>query len=335
MNIIPIMTSKSESKITGYVIGIDLGTTYSCVAVHRNGNTEIIANDQGLRTTPSYVAFTDSERLIGDSAKNQAAANPTNTVYDAKRLIGRKFSEQAVQDDLKHFSFKVVPDKNDKPHIDVDYLGKREQFSPEQISSMVLKYMKDTAEAYLGETVEHAVVTVPAYFNDAQRQATKDAGTIAGLNVMRIINEPTSAAIAYGMDKTGEKTVVIYDFGGGTLDTTLLTIDDGMFEVISTAGDTRLGGEDIDNRLVSYVIDEFIKKNKKLTVADINANKRAMRRVKTACEAAKRTLSSSTTSVVSIDSLHDGIDLNVTISRAKFETLCDAKTLLWNGFAGK
>ncbi|BEI83564.1 hypothetical protein CcaverHIS002_0401680 [Cutaneotrichosporon cavernicola] len=300
-------------------IGIDLGTTYSCVAVWQNDRVEIIANDQGNRTTPSYVAFTDSERLIGDAAKNQVAMNPYNTVFDAKRLIGRKFDDAEVQSDMKHWPFKVIS-KAGKPFIQVEYRGEEKTFSPEEISSMVLIKMKETAEAYLGGTVSKAVVTVPAYFNDSQRQATKDAGTIAGLEVLRIINEPTAAAIAYGLDKKseGEKNVLIFDLGGGTFDVSLLTIEEGIFEVKATAGDTHLGGEDFDNRLVNHFVQEFKRKNKK----DITSNARALRRLRTACERAKRTLSSAAQTSIEIDSLYDGIDFYTSITRARFEELC-------------
>merc|ERR1712170_76704 len=300
-------------------IGIDLGTTYSCVGVFQHGKVEIIANDQGNRTTPSYVAFNDSERLIGDAAKNQVAMNPSNTVFDAKRLIGRKYSDSAVQSDKKHWPFEVV-DRDTKPKIKVEYKGESKEFFPEEISSMVLIKMKEVAEAYLGKKLNNAVVTVPAYFNDSQRQATKDAGTIAGMNVMRIINEPTAAAIAYGLDKkdSGEKNILIFDLGGGTFDVSILTIEDGIFEVKSTAGDTHLGGEDFDNRLVDHFIKEFQRKHKK----DISQNKRAIRRLRTACERAKRTLSASAQANIEIDSLFEGIDFYTSITRARFEELC-------------
>jgi len=300
-------------------IGIDLGTTYSCVGVWQNDRVEIIANDQGNRTTPSYVAFTDTERLIGDAAKNQVAMNPENTVFDAKRLIGRKFADAAVQSDMKHWPFKVIPKDGDKPYIKVQFKGEEKTFSPEEISSMVLIKMKETAEAFLGKTVTDAVVTVPAYFNDSQRQATKDAGAISGLNVKRIINEPTAAAIAYGLDKKGktERNVLIFDLGGGTFDVSLLTIEDGIFEVKATAGDTHLGGEDFDNRMVNHFVEEFKRKYKK----DISSNARALRRLRTSCERAKRTLSSSAQASIEIDSLYEGVDFYTSITRARFEEL--------------
>jgi len=301
-------------------IGIDLGTTYSCVAVWKDNQVDIIANDQGIRTTPSYVAFTETERLIGQSAKNQAGNNPENTVFDAKRLIGRKFTESGTQSDIKHFPFKVKADSQDNPVITVNYKGEDKDFKPEEISAMVLTKMKETAEEYLGHKVTDAVITVPAYFNDAQRQSTKDAGAIAGLNVLRIINEPTAAAIAYGLDKTGdtEKNILIADVGGGTTDFSLLSIDEGIFEVKATSGNNHLGGEDFDTRLVQHFAQEFKRKHKK----DITENKRAMRRLKTTCENVKKNLSSSTQASVEIDSLFEGIDFSASITRARFEELC-------------
>merc|ERR1712188_195734 len=294
------------------------------VGVWQNGNVEIIANDQGNRTTPSYVAFTDSERLIGDAAKNQVAMNPRNTVFDAKRLIGRKFGDSSVQSDCKLLPYKIVAGTGDKPLIDVEFKGERKSFSAEEISSMVLIKMKETAESYLGQEVKDAVVTVPAYFNDSQRQATKDAGVIAGLNVMRIINEPTAAAIAYGLDKkassVGEKNILIFDLGGGTFDVSLLTIEEGIFEVKATAGDTHLGGEDFDQRLVQFFCAEFKRKYKKDIIAANNP--RALRRLRTACERAKRTLSSTAQTSIEIDSLFEGIDFYSNITRARFEELC-------------
>ncbi|CAF2153775.1 unnamed protein product [Rotaria magnacalcarata] len=300
-------------------IGIDLGTTYSCVGVFQHGKVEIIANDQGDRTTPSYVAFTDSERLIGGAAKNQVAMNPINTIFDAKRLIGHKFEDSTVQSDMKHWPFKVINDSG-KPKIQVQYRNETKLFTPEEISSMVLTKMKETAETYLGQKVLDAVVTVPAYFNDAQRQATKDAGTIAGLNVLRIINEPTAAAMAYGLDKkaSGEKNVLIFDLGGGTFDVSVLIIDNGVFEVKSTAGNTHLGGEDFDNRMVTHFIQEF----KRTTKKDMSQNARVIRRLHTACERAKRTLSALSQTTIEIDSLHEGLDFYAIITRARFEELC-------------
>ncbi|XP_023515710.1 heat shock 70 kDa protein [Cucurbita pepo subsp. pepo] len=312
------MAAKTEGK----AIGIDLGTTYSCVGVWLNDRVEIIPNDQGNRTTPSYVAFTDTERLIGDAAKNQVAMNPQNTVFDAKRLIGRRLSDPSVQSDMKLWPFKVVAGPGEKPMIIVNYKGEEKQFAPEEISSMVLIKMREIAEAFLGQTIKNAVITVPAYFNDSQRQATKDAGAIAGLNVLRIINEPTAAAIAYGLDKKasrrGEQNVLIFDLGGGTFDVSLLTIEEGIFEVKATAGDTHLGGEDFDNRLVNHFVTEFKRKNKK----DISGNARALRRLRTACERAKRALSSTTQTTIEVDSLYEGIDFYATITRARFEELC-------------
>ncbi|ESO92771.1 hypothetical protein LOTGIDRAFT_190284 [Lottia gigantea] len=303
----------------GPAIGIDLGTTFSCVGVFQHGAVEIIANDQGNRTTPSYVAFTDSERLIGDSAKNQVALNPSNTIFDAKRLIGRKFDDATIQSDMKHWPFKVVKD-GDKPKLQAEFKNELKTFSPEEVSAMVLTKMKETAEAYLGENVTNAVITVPAYFTDSQRSATKDAGVIAGLNVLRIINEPTAAALAYGLDKKTdtEQHILIFDLGGGTFDVSILAIEDGVFEVLATAGDTHLGGEDFDNRMVNYFTQEFKRKFGK----DLSKSSRALRRLRTACERAKRTLSSSAEANIEIDALFEGFDFYSKITRARFEDLC-------------
>jgi len=317
--LLALSKDKEEGKEDmGTVIGIDLGTTYSCVGVFKNGRVEIIANDQGNRITPSYVAFTaEGERLIGDAAKNQLTTNPENTVFDAKRLIGREWTDKAVQHDLKYFPFKVI-DKQAKPHVQVETSQGEKTFSAEEISSMVLIKMKEVAEAYLGKKVTHAVVTVPAYFNDAQRQATKDAGTIAGLNVMRIINEPTAAAIAYGMDKKeGEKNVLVFDLGGGTFDVSLLTIDNGVFEVVSTNGDTHLGGEDFDQR----VMEHFIKLYKKKKGKDLRKDNRAVQKLRREVEKAKRGLSSAHQVRVEVESLYEGEDFSETLTRAKFEEL--------------
>eukprot|EP00171_Calliarthron_tuberculosum_P009626 IDg9626t1 len=300
----------------GTVIGIDLGTTYSCVGVMQNGQVEIIANDQGNRITPSYVAFTTGERLIGDAAKNQAAMNPGNTVFDVKRFIGRKFTDTTVQKDKKLLPFDIV-NKGGKPFINVEVSGESKTFSPEEISAMVLGKMKKTAEEYLGKEVKNAVVTVPAYFNDAQRQATKDAGTIAGLNVLRILNEPTAAAIAYGLNKKEEKVVMVFDLGGGTFDVTLLTIDDGVFEVLSTNGDTHLGGEDFDQRIMDYMINLFKRKYKK----NLTTDKRALGKLRREAEKAKRALSSQNQVRIEIESLFEGQDFSETLTRARFEEL--------------
>lgn len=304
-------------------IGIDLGTTYSCVGAFMNGKVEIIANDQGNRTTPSYVAFTEQERITGDAAKNQASRNPSNTVFDAKRLIGRKFDDDIIQKDIKLWPFEVIKGKDDRPQISVSFKGETKVFFPEEISSMVLTKMKETAESFVGSAVTEAVITVPAYFNDSQRQATKDAGVIAGLNVLRIINEPTAAAIAYGLDKRGEgeQTVLIFDLGGGTFDVSLLSIDEGIFEVKATAGDTHLGGEDFDNLILEHCLTHFCRKNH-LDLDDVRSNKRSIRRLRTACEKAKRTLSSSTTTQIEIDTLYNGCDFDINLTRAKFESLC-------------
>merc|ERR1712165_230039 len=310
---------EKDTKAKRVAVGIDLGTTYSCVGVFQHGKVEIIANDQGNRTTPSYVAFTDTERLIGGPAKNQVAMNPNNTIFDAKRLVGRKFNDSTVQSDRKHWPFQVV-DENGLPRLRVEHQSEEKTFTPEEISSMVLVKMKETAEAYLGASVTEAVITVPAYFNDSQRQATKDAGVIAGLKVLRIINEPTAAAIAYGLDKKkgeGECNVLIFDLGGGTFDVSILTIEDGIFEVKATAGDTHLGGEDFDNRMVNHFVKEFERKHKK----NISQNKRAIRRLRTACERAKRTLSASAQASIEIDSLFEGVDFYTSITRARFEEL--------------
>jgi len=299
-------------------IGIDLGTTYSCVGIWQNDRVEIISNDQGNRTTPSYVAFSENERLIGDSAKNQASMNPKNTLYDAKRLIGRKFNDNVVQDDIKSWPFKVI-EKDEKPMFEVNYLDETKTFHPEEISSMILARMKEVAESFLNTEVKDAVVTVPAYFNDSQRQATKDAGNIAGLNILRIINEPTAAAMAYGLntDSKTERNVLIYDFGGGTFDVSLLNIDDGVFEVLATSGDCHLGGEDIDNRLVKHFTNEFKRKHKK----DLSGNPRSVKRLKVACERLKRTLSSANQAQIELESLFEGVDFFSTMTRARFEEI--------------
>ena len=310
----------SAGQATGPVVGVDLGTTYSCVAVFQNGKVEIIANDQGNRVTPSYVAFSDSERLVGDAAKTQAALNPSNTIYDAKRLIGRKFSDETVQVDKKLWPFKVVDGGGDKPLIEVKVGGKKKQLKPQEVSAMVLNKMKETAEAYLGKEVVNMVVTVPAYFNDAQRQATKDAGAIAGLNVLRILNEPTAAAIAFGLDRTGgTENILIFDLGGGTFDVSLLSIDSGVFEVLATAGDTHLGGEDFDNRLIQHLL-QLVKK--KAPDKDPSKSPQGMQKLRREAERAKRALSTNPEVRVEIEGLLPGLDVSELVTRAKFEELC-------------
>ena len=304
--------------MTAPVVGIDLGTSYSCVGVFQHGKVEIIPNDHGNKATPSYVAFNETERLIGDSAKNQVAINPKNTIFNAQRLIGRKWDEGVVQADMELWPFEVI-NEGGRPKVKVEYRGETKTFFAEEISSMMLTKMKETAEAYLGKTVTNVVVTVPAYFNDSQRQATKDAATIAGLNVLRIYGAPTVAAIAYGLDRkiVAERNVLIFDLGGGTFDVSVLTIEDGIFEVKSTNGDTHLGGEDFDNRMVNFFVKEFKRQHKK----DLSQNKKSLCRLRTACERAKRTLSSQTQANIEIDALFEGIDFYTTITRARFEEL--------------
>ncbi|KAF2860610.1 immunoglobulin heavy chain-binding protein, KAR2 [Piedraia hortae CBS 480.64] len=306
-----------ESSVSGPVIGIDLGTTYSCVGIMKGGKVEILVNDQGNRITPSWVAWNDEERLVGDAAKNQYASNPQRTVFDIKRLIGRKYDDRDVQKDIKHFPFKVI-NKGGQPRVKVDVKGEEKTFTPEEVSSMVLGKMKEVAENYLNEKVTNAVVTVPAYFNDAQRAATKDAGTIAGLNVMRIVNEPTAAALAYGLDKSDkERQIIVYDLGGGTFDVSVLTVDHGVFEVQATAGDTHLGGEDFDQR----VVDWFVKNYNSKHGTDITKNPKTMGKLKREVEKAKRTLSSQMSAKIEIEAFHEGKDFSETLTRAKFEEL--------------
>merc|ERR550514_1921667 len=312
-----VAAKEEEKKIDGPVIGIDLGTTYSCVGIYKNGRVEIIPNDQGNRITPSYVAFTDEERLIGEAAKNQATLNPEQTLFDVKRLIGRRFKDSTVQKDMKLLPFKIV-EKSSKPVISVKVKGEEKQMAPEEVSSMVLTKMKETAEAYLGREVKHAVITVPAYFNDAQRQATKDAGTISGMNVLRIINEPTAAAIAYGLDKKTEKNILVYDLGGGTFDVSLLTIDNGVFEVVATNGDTHSGGEDFDQRVMEHFIKVFNKKTGK----DMSKDKRSLQKLRKEVEKTKRALSSTHQARLEIEALFDGEDFSESLTRARFEELC-------------
>mgnify|MGYP000862492305 FL=1 len=312
-----VVFGQDDDDVIGTTIGIDLGTTYSCVGVFKNGQVEIIANDQGNRITPSYVAWSSDDRLVGDAAKNQATINPENTVFDVKRLIGRKFNDKSVQADKKMFPFTLVS-KQGKPYVEVTVAGEKKQFAPEEVSSMILQKMRSTAESYLDKDIKNAVVTVPAYFNDAQRQATKDAGTISGLNVERIINEPTAAAIAYGLDKKGgEKNILVFDLGGGTFDVSLLTIDNGVFEVLATNGDTHLGGEDFDQRIMKYMMKIFKKKHK----LSLKENKRAMQKLRRESERIKRALSTQPQARAEIEALHDGIDFSETLTRARFEEL--------------
>jgi len=311
-----VRAKEDEKKIDGPVIGIDLGTTYSCVGIYKNGRVEIIPNDQGNRITPSYVAFTEDERLIGEAAKNQATVNPAQTLFDVKRLIGRRFKDSTVQKDIKLLPFKIV-DKGSKPFISVKVKGEEKVMGPEEVSSMILTKMKETAENYLGKEVKHSVITVPAYFNDAQRQSTKDAGVISGMTVLRIINEPTAAAIAYGLDKKTEKNILVYDLGGGTFDVSLLTIDNGVFEVVATNGDTHLGGEDFDQRVMQHFIKIFQKKNSK----DMTKDSRSLQKLRREVEKAKRALSSTHQARVEIEALYDGIDMSETLTRARFEEI--------------
>merc|ERR1711871_1568337 len=311
-------TSSGKGSVSGPVMGIDLGTTYSCVGVYKNGRVEILQNDQGNRITPSVVAFTKEGRLVGEAAKNQASLDPTNTVYDAKRLIGRNYYDETVQADAKLWPFKIS-NKDGKPQIEVEVDGKPKAFAPEEVSSMVLTKMRKIAEGYLGSTVNNAVITCPAYFNDQQRASTKDAGSIAALKVLRVINEPTAAALAYGLDKKDqdEQNILVFDLGGGTFDVTVLTIERGVFEVASTNGDTHLGGEDFDQRIMDYLIKMFKRKHKK----DVTSDKRAIQKLKKEAERAKRTLSSTAQTRIEIEALFDGVDFSETLTRAKFEEL--------------
>jgi len=315
-----VSAQDKEKKVEGPVVGIDLGTTYSCVGIYKNGRVEIIPNDQGNRITPSYVAFTvddDAEsRLIGEAAKQQATVYPEQTLFDVKRLIGRRYKDKSVQSDKKLLPYSII-DKAGKPYIRVKVKGESKDMAPEEVSALVLTKMKETAENYLGKSVGHAVITVPAYFSDAQRQATKDAGAIAGLNVLRIINEPTAAAIAYGLDKQAEKNILVYDLGGGTFDVSLLTIDNGVFEVVATSGDTHLGGEDFDQRLMSHFAEKF----KKANGEDMTKDKKAMQKLRKEVEKAKRALSSTPSVQVRIESIFNGKDLDDSLTRAKFESL--------------
>ena len=311
------------TTIEGETIGIDLGTTYSCVGVWQDNRVEIVANDQGNRTTPSWVAFSDTEKLVGEPAKQQYSSNPTNTLFDVKRLMGLPFQDPTVQKEIKNLPYEVKSGTKGYPTLCVNYQEENKEFTPQEISAFILEKMKSIAESYIGKSVKNAVITVPAYFNDAQRQATKDAGAICGLNVLRIINEPTAAAIAYGLDQKhdGERHIIIYDVGGGTLDVTLLSIDDGIFEVKATSGDTHLGGEDFDRNLMYHFMDEFQRKNKNKGVSPLSGSPKAIAKLKKECERVKRSLSSATQAHVEIDSLMDGIDFNTTITRAKFEQI--------------
>jgi heat shock protein 5 len=312
-----VSTAKEEEKkVDGPVVGIDLGTTYSCVGIYKNGRVEIIPNDQGNRITPSYVGFSEDERLIGEAAKAQATVDPEQTIFDVKRLIGRRFKDKSVQSDKKLLPYQIV-DKSGKPYVKVKVKGEWKEMAPEEVSALVLTKMKETAENYLGKEVKHAVITVPAYFNDAQRQATKDAGAISGMNVMRIINEPTAAAIAYGLDKQSEKNILVYDLGGGTFDVSLLTIDNGVFEVVATSGDTHLGGEDFDQRLIQHFLEKF----KKSSGEDMSKDKKAIQKLRREVEKAKRALSSTPSVQLRIEALFNGKDLDETLSRSKFEQL--------------
>ncbi|KAL0233347.1 hypothetical protein GEMRC1_012092 [Eukaryota sp. GEM-RC1] len=314
------LSQKDESQVEWPVIGIDLGTTYSCVAVKtKAGSVEVIANDLGNRITPTYVSFTDDERLVGEAAKYAGAANAERTVYDIKRIIGRRFDEQVVQDEKKRFPFEIV-NKDNRPYVGFELAGEKKAYSPEEISAMVLTKMKQTAEDYLGQPVKNAVITVPAYFSDFQRQATKDAGTIAGLNVVRIINEPTAASLAYGVSSINddeERYVLVFDLGGGTFDVSLLSVEAGVFEVVATAGDTHLGGEDFDNRVVDYLLKVFRRQHN----VDPSKSKKSIQKLRRAAENAKRALSSKMSERIEIDSLFEGIDFSYTLTRAKFEEL--------------
>jgi len=314
-----VLAEGKKREVDGPVIGIDLGTTYSCVGIFKNGRVEIIPNEFGNRITPSFVAFTDEERLVGEAAKNQALLEPKRSIFVVKRLIGRKFADDEVQRDVKWLPYDVVA-KGGKPYVSIETKEGKKTLSPEEVSSMVLTKMKSIAENYLGQEVNYAVITVPAYFNDAQRQATKDAGIISGLDVLRIINEPSAAAIAYGLDKKqGEKNVIVFDLGGGTFDVSLLAIDNGVFEVLATAGDTHLGGEDLDQRLTDHFVKVFKKKND----IDIKKDLRALQKLRSEVEKAKRDLSSVMSVKITIESIIDGIDFEETITRARFEELCN------------